>query len=101
MRRLLGQTSGRGVIVLAAGESPAFYEAELWENAHTRQVEGRLGCDYRTLTDALNSGGCKLRLINGDEAEIIVTRANPQGGEFRSVGPFPWPGAQAAPPPRP
>ena len=100
MRRLLGQTSGRGAILLAAGESPAFYEAELWENAHTRQVEGRIGAEYRILNEALLAGGCRLRLGNGEEAEIVVTRANPQGGEFRSVGPFPWPGAQAAPPPR-
>ena len=96
MKRLVGQTSGHGTLVVGSEETRTFYEATLWENvqrsSRVRSVEGKLTAPFAVLVSAMTDGvACRLRLKNGDEAEIVVDRANPQGGSFRSSGPFPWP----------
>ena len=98
MKRLVGQTSGHGTLVVGDEETRTFYEATLWETVQrtqrTRSVEGKLTAPFPVLVSAMTDGlACRLRLKNGDEADIAVTRANPQGGSFRSSGPFPWPSA--------
>jgi hypothetical protein len=96
VKRLLGQTSGRGALVVGEAETATFYEATLWETVHGRQnpgrlVEGKLTGPFPILVAAMSADSCRLRLKNGDEAEIVVDRANPQGASFKSSGPFPWP----------
>jgi hypothetical protein len=98
VKRLLGQTSGRGALVVGASEIATFYEATLWETPQQgrrqtigRQVEGRLTGPFPVLMAAMTAATCRLRLRNGDEAEIVVDRANPQGASFKASGPFPWP----------
>lgn len=98
MKRLVGQTSGHGTLVVGSEETRTFYEATLWESVQrttrVRSVEGKLTGPFAVLVGAMADGvACRLRLKNGDEAEIVVDRANPQGGSFRSSGTFPWPSA--------
>ena len=98
MKRLVGQTSGHGTLVVGDEETRTFYEATLWENvqrsSRVRSVEGKLTALFPMLVSAMTGGlSCRLRLKNGDEADIVVNRANPQGGSFHSTGPFPWPSA--------
>jgi len=96
MKRLVGQTSGHGTLVVGEEETRTFYEATLWENvqrsSRVRSVEGKLTAPFSVLVSAMTGGfSCRLRLKNGDEADIVVNRANPQGGSFHSTGAFPWP----------
>jgi hypothetical protein len=98
IKRLLGQTSGRGALVIGASEIATFYECTLWEtppqrrrNAVGRQVEGQLTGPFPVLMAAMTAASCRLRLKTGEEAEIVVDRANPQGASFKAAGAFPWP----------
>lgn len=95
MKRLVGQTSGHGTLVVGDDETRTFYEATLWEtqarSSRVRSVDGKLSAPFAVLVAAMGEGACRLRLKNGDEAEIVVDRANPQGGSFHSSGTFPWP----------
>ena len=87
-----------GPLVVGASEIATFYECTLWEvppqrrrQAVGRTVEGKLTGPFAMLKAAMTADSCRLRLKNGDEAEIVVDRANPQGASFKAAGAFPWP----------